>query len=147
MKGEAPTILLIEDNPDHVELITRCFEDHIEAARIFHVSDGEAALDYLFRRGAHIDPQTSPRPNLVVLDLRLPKLDGLSVLAGLRASDEFASLPVIVLTTSEVNTDIARAYDRHVNSYLVKPVDYEAFSEMMRAMALYWIAWNRYPES
>lgn len=140
------TILFVEDNPDHAELVMRSLEDHQVANRIFHVSDGEAALDYLFRRGAYSDPASSPRPHVVLLDLRLPKVDGLQVLERLKASEDLEQIPVVVLTTSHAEQDVSRAYEHHVNSYLVKPLDFERFSRMIDDLGFYWLRWNHTPK-
>ena len=145
MTGEPLSILLVEDNPDHAALIMRSFEDCQVANKIYHVSDGEAALDYLFRRGAYADPGKSPRPHVILLDLRLPRIDGLEVLKEIKASNELQRIPVVILTTSEVEADAVRAYENHANSYLVKPVDFAKFSQLMRDLGFYWLAWNHYP--
>ena len=113
--------------------------------RLYHVGDGEAALAYLFRHGEYADPATSPRPHVVLLDLRLPKLNGLEVLKAIRASRELHTVPVVVLTTSTAERDVACAYEHHVNSYLVKPVDYAQFSQLMHDLGFYWLNWNYYP--
>lgn len=140
------TILFVEDNPDHAELVMRSLEDHQVANRIFHVADGEAALDYLFRRSAYADPESSPRPHVVLLDLRLPKVDGLQVLEEMKQAEELERIPVVVLTTSHAEQDVSRAYSSHVNSYLVKPLDFERFSKMIDDLGLYWLRWNHTPE-
>ncbi len=145
MDGEPLVILLVEDNPDHAELIMRSFEEHRVANRVFHVPDGEAALDYLFQRGRYSDPGSSPRPHLILLDLRLPKIDGLKVLEHIKSSEELRRIPVVALTTSESERDMAGAYNRHVNSYLVKPVDFTKFCKLMDDLGFYWLAWNREP--
>jgi CheY-like chemotaxis protein len=145
MNGEPLVILLVEDNPDHAELITRSFEEHRVVNRIFHVADGEAALDYLFQRNAYADPSSSPRPHVILLDLRLPKIDGLEVLKEIKASAELRRIPVVALTTSESERDMTGAYNRHVNSYLVKPVDFDKFGKLMDDLGFYWLAWNRKP--
>jgi CheY-like chemotaxis protein len=147
MKGKVLNILLVEDDPDHAELVIRCFQDHRVANRISHVSQGTDALDYLFRKGAYADPRTSPRPHVVLLDLNLPRIDGLEVLRRIRASPSIATLPVVILTTSRAEQDVARAYGQHANSYLVKPVDFENFTRMMEDLGFYWLAWNHYPWS
>jgi CheY-like chemotaxis protein len=147
MKGEPLVILLIEDNPDHTELIVRNLQDHRVANRIYHVPDGQAALDYLFRQGQYIDPEQSPRPHVILLDLRLPKLDGQEVLDEIKADEELRRIPVVIITTSEAEQDIARAYDSHANSYLVKPVGFEEFSQLMDDLGFYWLGWNRHPWS
>jgi CheY-like chemotaxis protein len=147
LHGEALVTLLIEDNPAHAELIRRNFETYRIANRLYHVADGEAALDYLFRRRAYADPVQSPRPHLILLDLRLPRIDGLEVLKIIKASQELCTIPVVILTTSEAEQDVARAYQCHANSYLVKPVDFDKFTELMEELGFYWLAWNYYPWS
>ena len=145
MKGEAIVLLLVEDDPDHAELILRGFESAQVANRIHHVSDGEAALDYLFRREEYAGPEKSPRPHLILLDLRLPKIDGLEVLSEVKERGELRDILVVVLTTSEAERDLDEAYRRHVNSYLVKPVDFSNFAQMMHDLGFYWLYWNRHP--
>jgi len=147
LRGEPLTILLVEDNKDHTELIIRNLQSHRVANKIFHVADGEQALDYLFRRGDYTDPATSPRPHVVLLDLRLPKIDGLEVLKEIRTSDGLARTPVVILTTSKAEQDVARAYEYHANSYLVKPVDFDSFTRLMDDLGFYWLGWNHYPWS
>ncbi|MEE8392141.1 MAG: response regulator [Anaerolineae bacterium] len=145
METESLTILLIEDNLDHVELIRRGFQDHQIPNTIYHVADGEAALDYLFQRGEYADPRKSPPPHVILLDLRLPKIDGLEVLKEIKDDDDLGQIPVIVLTTSEAEKDIAQAYVSHANSYLVKPVDFGKFTQLMNDLGFYWLGWNRQP--
>jgi CheY-like chemotaxis protein len=115
------------------------------ANRIYHVSDGEAALDYLLRRGEYADPGSSPRPHVILLDLRLPRMDGLEVLEAIKSSDTLRRVPVVIITTSQAEKDVARAYDGHVNSYLVKPVGFEEFTRLMDDLGFYWLGWNRHP--
>jgi CheY-like chemotaxis protein len=138
-------ILLVEDNPAHAELVKRTLEGHPVANRIIHISDGETALDFLFRRGAFADAEKSPRPHVVLLDLRLPRVDGLEVLREIRTSDALEKLPVVVLTTSEAEMDAARAYEYHANSFLVKPLDFDKFVRLMEDLGFYWLKWNYYP--
>ena len=145
MIGEPLNILLVEDNLDHMELIRRSFEDHRIANRLFHVEDGEEALDFLFGRGKFADPATRPLPHLILLDLRLPKIDGLDVLKEIKEDETLRKIPVTVLTTSEAETDVAMAYAHHANSYMVKPVDFDKFHNLMNDLGLYWLAWNRKP--
>lgn len=145
MKSEALNILLIEDNVDHAELVMRSFAEHLIANQIYHVTHGEEALEYLFRQGIYADPNASPRPHVILLDLRLPRIDGLEVLEMIRSSPEIRNIPVVVLTTSQAEQDVARAYSEHVNSYLVKPVDFNSFTRMMEDLGFYWLAWNHYP--
>jgi len=147
MEGEPLVILLVEDNPDHTELIVRSLQDHRVANRICHVADGEAALDYLFRRGEYQDPEKSPRPHVILLDLRLPKVDGQEVLQAIKTNDRLRRIPVVIVTTSEAERDVAQAYDSHANSYLVKPVDFDKFTQLMDDLGFYWLGWNRHPWS
>ena len=142
--GKIPIqILLVEDNPDHAELVMRSLRNH-PSARITHLADGEAALDYLFRRGPYSDAERWPLPQIVLLDLRLPKVDGLDVLQKVKSSGRFDEIPIIILTTSQAEADIGKAYRRHVNSYLVKPLDFDQFARLMDDIGDYWLDWNRY---
>ncbi len=145
INGEPVTVLLVEDNAAHAELVLRSFEDHRIANKIYHVSDGEVALDYLFRRGGYADPAKSPMPHLVLLDLRLPKMDGLEVLKEIKSSKELEKIPTVIFTTSSAEMDVAKAYEHHANSYLVKPVNFEKFNQLMNDIGFYWLAWNYHP--
>ena len=145
MKGEPILVMLVEDNIDHAELVIRTFEEHRIANKISHFADGQTALDYLLRRNGYIDPKSSPRPHVILLDLRLPRVDGLEVLQVIKADDELKLIPVIILTTSEAEKDVARAYQNHVNSYLVKPVGFEEFRSLMNDLGFYWLGWNTHP--
>ncbi|MCK6625189.1 MAG: response regulator [Anaerolineae bacterium] len=138
MKNTPWIILLVEDNPDHAELVRRSFQNHELANQIYHVADGEAALDYLLQ-------QNFPRPHLILLDLRLPKIDGLEVLRQIKTNEELRRIPVVVLTTSKAQGDLTRAYNNHVNSYLVKPVSFDKFTRLMDDLSHYWLGWNRQP--
>ena len=111
-----------------------------------HVGTGIGlALVYLFRRSSYSDPQKSPRPRLILLDLRLPKIDGLEVLKEIRASDELKKTPVVILTTSNAERDAARAYEEHASSYLVKPLGGQKLVQLMKDIGFYWLGWNYYP--
>jgi len=145
MDREPLNILLVEDNPDHTELIVRGFEDHGVVNVIHHVSDGEAALNYLFRKNEYKDPKNSPRPHVILLDLRLPKIDGLEVLNEIKKVKDLSRIPVVILTTSETERDMTMAYDNHANSYLVKPVNFDKFTQMLKDLGIYWLGWNRKP--
>jgi CheY-like chemotaxis protein len=145
MKGEPIVILLVEDDPAHAEIVRRNLADFRIANRLEHVADGQAALDYLYRRGNFVDPDCSPRPGLILLDLRLPKVDGLEVLKIIKADTGLSRIPVVILTTSAAEADMVRAYDNHANSYVVKPVDYKLFVALMETIGYYWLAWNEYP--
>ena len=119
-------------------------ESQPKAKVVHHVSDGDAALDYLFRRGDFADPDQSPRPHLILLDLRLPKVDGLAVLKEIKTSsdEELRRTPVVVLTSSEADSDTAAAYDFRANSYVVKPVNFEKFHNLVADVGHYWLVWN-----
>ncbi|MCP5197462.1 MAG: response regulator [Gammaproteobacteria bacterium] len=142
MIGAHGVILLVEDNPDHAELVRRGFAQHSIAISLVHVEDGASALDYLFQRGSYADPASSPRPAIILLDLRLPKVDGLTVLQTIKTTPDLNRIPVIILTTSQAETDIARAYDHHANSYLVKPIGFPDFVALVRELRCYWLDWN-----
>lgn len=146
MNGEPVLVMLVEDNVDHAELVMRTLAEHRVANRIRHFTDGQSALDYLFHRGAYTDVTENPYPHVVLLDLRLPRVDGLEVLQQIKDTDDLKHIPVVVLTTSEADRDVTRAYDHHVNSYLVKPVGYEEFSELMEDLGFYWLGWNTHPQ-
>jgi CheY-like chemotaxis protein len=139
-------ILLVEDDLAHAEIVKRNFEKFRIANRMISVPDGQDALDYLYQRAAFSDPGTSPRPGLILLDLRLPRVDGLQVLKIIKEDPTLLQIPVVILTTSSSETDMSKAYEYHANSYLVKPVDFSQFSELLVLFGAYWLAWNRYPQ-
>ncbi len=144
-KPEDFPVLLVEDNPDHEELIRRAFADRRAPVALSVVRHGEEALDYLFRRGEYRDAARSPRPRLILLDLRLPRVDGLEVLGEVKSSPELQAIPTVILTTSESEHDIARACAQHANSYLVKPVEFDRFEELIGSLESYWLNLNRQP--
>lgn len=146
VKGEPIVILLVEDDMAHAEIVRRNLEDCRVANEIVHVADGQAAIDYLLRRNGYADPETSPAPSLILLDLRLPKVDGLEVLRTIKADEKLRLIPVVVLTTSESEADMVQAYGLGAGSYLVKPVDFEKFTQLLDTFGYYWLAWNRFPD-
>lgn len=143
---ETPQVLLVEDNPDHEELIRRAFAEREPKVALAVVRHGEEALDYLHRRGEFQDPQRSPRPRLILLDLRLPRVDGLEVLGEIKATPDLRATPVVVLTTSDSEHDVARAYAQHANSYLVKPAEFSRIRELIESIECYWLGMNRLPD-
>jgi CheY-like chemotaxis protein len=134
-------ILYAEDDPDHAELVLRSFERRGLRADVVHVSDGEAALDYLLRRGAFAGA-THPLPALLLLDLRMPKLDGLEVLRSVKRDPALLGLPVVVLTTSRASNDIEAAQAHHANSYLLKPAVYSDLELLLQVVERYWLLYN-----
>ncbi len=145
MNGDPLAILLVEDNAAHAELVVRSLENHRIANIVHHVSDGAAALDFLFQRGPYHALRPEDRVNLVLLDLRLPKVDGLEVLRQIKESKRMRRLPVVILTTSAAERDVANAYEHHANSFVTKPMDYGKFSKLMEELGYYWLAWNHSP--
>ena len=135
-------ILLVEDNPDDVELTRLAFEEAQVANRMIVAKDGAEALDYLFARGAHAGRNPAELPSIVLLDLNLPKLDGREVLQAIRAEPATRDLPVVVLTTSAEPFDVEASYALGVNSYIQKPVDFEQFVSAVRQVGLYWLVLN-----
>ena len=131
-------ILLAEDDLGDQELTKRALEEGKVENELYIVKDGEEALDYLFRRGRYTDPETSPRPDLFLLDLNMPKLDGRQVLEQIRSIHEFRNIRVVVLTTSHQEEDITRSYDLGVHSYITKPVDLDQFFNVIRTLEEYW---------
>ena len=142
MKSQPLIVLLVEDNEDHAELIKRNLEDYSHSSQLYHMKDGEEALNYLTRQGEFSDPETSPCPDLILLDLRLPKIDGLSVLKEIKESPQLRIIPTVILTSSESESDICSAYKSYVNSFLVKPLDGIRFSQLMREIGGYWLEHN-----
>ena len=139
------TILLVEDNPDDVELTIRALKKNNIANRIAVVRDGEEALDYLTATGRYADRLAVDLPQLVLLDLKLPKIGGIDVLRAIRANPMTKLLPVVVLTSSSEEPDIVTSYQLGANSYVRKPVDFNQFLEAVRLLGLYWHVLNQAP--
>jgi CheY-like chemotaxis protein len=146
VKGGPVIILFIEDEPAHAEIVRRNLEDFRVANRLIHLSDGQAALDYLFRQNGYADAQAYPLPHIILLDLRLPKVDGLEVLRRIKGDERLKRIPTVVLTTSNAESDMASAYSNGAVSYLVKPVDFDKFTKLLDSFGYYWLAWNSFPE-
>ena len=145
-RRRAHSILLVEDNDAHAHLIRVFLEEQPLVGRVDRARDGEEALAYLFRRAGYADPSRSPRPALVLLDLRLPKLDGLEVLRQIKTSNELSDIPVVVLSTSAAEADEEAAYALYANGYLLKPLDAAQFAAMFEALVTYWLEWNHPPQ-
>jgi two-component system, response regulator len=144
--SDAVDILLVEDNPQDAELTIRALKKHNLANRLFAVEDGAEALDFILCRGKYKDRNLSNPPKVVLLDLKLPKVNGLEVLRMLRQNDATRSLPVVIVTSSREDPDIKAAYALGANSYVVKPVDFDAFSEAVSNLGLYWLLVNQPPK-
>ena len=145
MAHAVPNILIVEDEEAHAELIRRVIRRSSEACHIDVVTDGEQALDYIFNRGRYSDRERYGRPGMILLDIKLPGIDGLEVLMQIKSNRILRMIPVIVLTTSEREQDIAVAYQHHANSYLTKPVGYAAFEEKVLQLGRYWTRINEPP--
>jgi CheY-like chemotaxis protein len=136
--GKPAVILLAEDDPGDQELTRRALAQSRIRNELYIVEDGEEALDYLLRRGRYQDPDSSPKPDLMLLDLNMPKMDGKQLLQQMRADPSLRRIPVVALTTSEQENDIIRTYDLGANSYIVKPVDMDQFVNAIRVLKDYW---------
>ena len=142
MDPQSVDILLVEDNPDHVELILRALRDNNLLNQVHVVTNGEEALDFLYQRGKYSD---APRPGLILLDIKLPKVDGIEVLRRIKADPELRSMPVVMLTTSAGEQEIVESYSCGANSYIVKPLDFDQFVKAIKAVKLYWLVINSLP--
>lgn len=142
MSPETVEILLVEDNPNDLELALHAFQKHKFANSIEVARDGQEALDYLLGGNGRLP---GARPRIVLLDLKLPKVDGLQVLREIRSTPELAHLPVVILTSSREERDIVESYDLGVNSYIVKPVDFDKFVDTVQTLGLYWLLLNEPP--
>lgn len=139
-------ILLVEDNPRDAELLIRAFKKRNLANNLIHVEDGAEALNVLFNRGKYKGNSNSVLPKIVLLDLKLPKVDGLEVLKEIKMNETTRTIPVVIVTSSAEDPDIKQAYALGANSYVVKPVNFEAFTEAMSNLGLYWLLLNKHPE-
>lgn len=146
MKSQSPVeILLVEDDPRDVELTKHALQKENLCNNIRVVGDGEEALDFLFGRGRYLDRRNGPNPYLILLDLHLPKVDGLEVLREIKKDPQTWTIPVVVLTSSREQKDLVESYRLGVNSYIQKPVDFRQFQEAVRQVGLYWLLLNQAP--
>jgi two-component system, response regulator len=143
---ETLDILLVEDNPQDVELTIRALKKKNLANRVYVVEDGAEAIDFLFGRGKYSNREMSHRPKVVLLDVKLPKLNGLEVLRAIKADERTRGIPVVMVTSSREDPDIKTAYQLGANSYVVKPVDFDAFMDAMSNLGFYWLLINQIPE-
>lgn len=137
-------ILLVEDNPDHAELTRRSLENGSVVNRVTWVKDGQEALEYLFKKGSYVN---APRPGLILLDINLPKINGLEVLKKIKENEDLRVIPVIMLTTSDRDEEALKCYNFGANSFITKPVKFTEFSEKVKSLKLYWMLVNRPPKS
>ncbi|HLF73705.1 MAG TPA: response regulator [Anaerolineales bacterium] len=135
-------ILLVEDNPQDAELIIRALKRHRLASQLLHVEDGAQALDFVFGRGKYEGQPVDHRLKVVFLDLKLPKVNGLEVLQTMKANEWTRSIPVVIVTSSAEDPDIRTAYEYGANSYVIKPVQFEAFMDAMSKLGIYWLMVN-----
>ena len=136
-------ILLVEDNPDDAGLVIRALKKHNLANNLIHLSDGAQALDFIFCKGEFAERQINDRPKVIFLDLKMPKVDGLQVLQAIREDKRTESIPVVIMTSSNEERDIVEGYRLGVNSYIVKPVDFDNFSKAVAELGFYWLLLNK----
>ncbi len=146
-KGTPILILLIEDDPAHAEIVFRSMADRRLATRIIHVQDGQEGLDYLERKNGYAPPADAPRPDVILLNLRLPRVDGLEVLRRIKSNVDICSIPVVVLTTAEAEDDDVKAFGNGASSYLVKPVDVDKLTKLLELFGFSLLAWNQSPHA
>jgi CheY-like chemotaxis protein len=142
LPGRQIEVLLVEDDPGDVLMTREAFEDYKLSNQLHVVNDGAEAMEFLRQEGAHID---APRPDLVLLDLNLPRMDGREVLQAIKSDPELANIPVVVLTTSEAEEDVLRSYSLHANAYVTKPVDFDRFIQVVRQIDDFFVTVVRLP--
>jgi two-component system, response regulator len=145
MNSTAIEILLVEDDPDDIELTQKALVSGNVINNLHIVRDGQEALDFLYRKGDYEDEKTSPRPGLILLDIKLPKVDGTEVLKQIKSDPDLLRIPVVMLTTSKREEDIFKSYSNHANSYIEKPVAFEDFISTIKGIGLYWLITNTMP--
>lgn len=145
VKGKPVNILLVEDNEDHAELTFNALRNNNVINEIYIVKDGEGALDFVYHRGKYTDVEKFPLPGLILLDISLPKVSGLEVLETLKVDPDLRHIPIIMLTTSSREGEIAKSYANGANSYVTKPVDFDEFVRKIKDIKLYWTLTNSLP--
>lgn len=143
----AVDILLVEDNPQDAEMAIRALKKNNLANHLIHVKDGEEALDFIFTRGAFSDRKGKSNPKVILLDLKLPKVGGLEILKEVKSNPNTKTIPVVVLTSSKEENDMVESYKLGVNSYIVKPVDFDKFINCIKDLGMYWLVVNQLPNN
>jgi len=143
MNDNKVEILLVEDNPHDAELTIRALKKANLANQLTHLHDGAEALDFLFARGMYADRNIGNRPKVILLDIKMPKVDGIEVLRQLKLNEATRTIPVVIMTSSKEEQDIITSYDLGVNSYVVKPVDFEGFAKAVSELGFYWLITNQ----
>ncbi len=142
-----PTVLLIEDDMDQADLFRFCLTEYGLGVVVRHVPDGADALAYMRRQGKYSNALLNPRPRLVLLDLRMPKVDGIDVLKQIKSDPQLRSIPVVVFSSSHADPDVRRAYDEGANAFVVKPLDFEQVMQFFRDVVCFWTQWNLLPRA
>ena len=143
MSNENVEILLVEDNPHDAEMTIRALKKVNLANRLIHLKDGAEALDFIFARGPWSDRQIEDRPKVILLDIKMPKVDGIEVLRQIKSNESTKVIPVVIMTSSKEEQDIIASYNLGVNSYVVKPVDFEGFAKAVSELGFYWLITNQ----
>jgi len=146
MTDEKVEILLVEDNPHDAEMTIRSLRRANLANKLIHVKDGAEALDFIFARGAYIERQIANKPKVILLDIKMPKVDGIEVLKQIKSNDTTKTIPVVIMTSSKEEQDVITSYQLGVNSYVVKPVDFEGFAKAVAELGFYWLITNQATE-
>ena len=146
MEDKIVEILLVEDNPYEAELAIRSLRKYNFTNNLHHIDDGAEALDFIFERGKYTPTGARAQPKLILLDIKLPKVDGIEILRQLKANDKTKTIPVVILTSSKENQDIKICYELGANSYIVKPVGFDSFSKAVAELGMYWMLLNNPPE-
>ncbi len=136
-------ILLVEDNPHDAEMTVRALKKVNLANKLIHVRDGAEALDFIFAKGAYIDRHIENKPKVILLDIKMPKVDGIEVLRQIKSNETTKTIPVVIMTSSKEEQDVITSYDLGVNSYVVKPVDFEGFAKAVSELGFYWLITNQ----
>jgi len=143
MQEQKVEVLLVEDNPHDAEMTIRALKKVNLANRLIHVKDGAEALDFIFSKGIYADRHAEDKPKVILLDIKMPKVDGIEVLRQLKSNESTKTIPVVIMTSSKEEQDIITSYNLGVNSYVVKPVDFEGFAKAVSELGFYWLITNQ----